>query len=347
LKTIAWSASLPSTICSGSSNLSDPEERPVLSLIVSLMAGPAPLPPARGEVRSAKFFSSALGVWKRFIVYLPPSYPRQPTRRYPVAYYLHGYSGNESDWLSRADIAGVMDSLIAGGMPELILVLPDGDNGWYTTWAEPRDPATCAADSTLAEAAETYCVVHPRYDDYVAVDLVAHIDSTYRTIADRAHRGVAGLSMGGYGAVTLALRFPAVFAAAASHSGVLSPFYAGPHPYADPARYHSSPDSLQAGWGGFWSAIAPVFGSDTARWWAGDPAREARALLAQHRPMPALFIDVGRDDGLADENRAFHAELTALGVAHQYAEWPGKHSWRYWSAHEAESLVWMGRQIAP
>jgi S-formylglutathione hydrolase FrmB len=71
-----------------------------------------------------------------------------------------------------------------------------------------------------------------------------------------------------------------------------------------------------------------------------------RRLLAAGRPVPALFVDVGQSDGLADESRAFHAELVALGVPHTYAEWPGKHSWPYWHAHVGESLAWLAGQIA-
>jgi S-formylglutathione hydrolase FrmB len=317
----------------------------MLLLTLSLIAGPPPTA-SHGAVASERFYSEALGAWKRYMIYLPPSYSTQPRRRFPVAYYLHGYSGNESDWLSRADIAGIMDSLVAGGLHEMILVLPDGDNGWYVNWAASRDPAGCAADSTLAEAAETYCVAHDRYDDYIARELVAHIDSSYRTIPNREHRGIAGLSMGGYGAVTLALTHPQEFSAAASHSGVLSPFYGGPHPFTAPPRYHTSRDSLAAAWGSFYAAIEPVFGADTARWWAVDPARLVRRLLAAGRPVPALFVDVGQSDGLADESRAFHAELVALGIPHSYAEWPGKHSWPYWHAHVGESLAWLAGQIA-
>jgi S-formylglutathione hydrolase FrmB len=319
----------------------------MLLLTLSLIAAPPPVRP-HGEVRSARFYAEALGVWKRYVVYLPPSYSTQPRRRFPVAYYLHGYSGNESDWLARADIAGIMDSLIAGGVPEMMLVLPDGDNGWYANWAEPRDPATCAADSTLAEAAETYCVAHFRYEDYIARDLVTYVDSTYRTIADRDHRGIAGLSMGGYGAVMLALTHPDEFAAAASHSGVLSPFYAGPHPFSGTPRYYASADSAAVAWGARrqWAIIAPVMGRDTARWWAGDPTRLARRLVGKHDRLPALFFDVGRDDFWADANRAFHAELQTLGVPHRYAEWPGQHTWPYWHAHVGQSLAWLAGQIA-
>jgi S-formylglutathione hydrolase FrmB len=318
----------------------------VLSLTVALLlAGIAARP--HGDVRSERFFSPALGVWKRYIVYLPPSYRSEARRRYPVAYYLHGYSGNESDWLSRADIAGVMDSLVADGLPEMILVLPDGDNGWYVNWAVPQDATACAADSTLAEAVETYCVLHDRYADYISHDLVAVVDAAYRTLADRAHRGIAGLSMGGYGAITLALTHPDEFAAAASHSGVLSPFYAGPHPFAGTPRYYPSADSAASAWGARrqWSMIAPMVGRDTAGWWERDPTRLARRLVTRGVELPALFFDVGRDDFWADANRAFHAELGALGVAHVYTEWPGAHTWRYWHAHVGESLAWLASRI--
>ena len=62
--------------------------------------------------------------------------------------------------------------------------------------------------------------------------------------------------------------------------------------------------------------------------------------------MPALFIDVGRDDPWVDQNRAFHATLQSLGVSHQYVEWPGAHTWDYWRAHARESLAWIAARIA-
>ncbi|HET7790678.1 MAG TPA: alpha/beta hydrolase family protein [Gemmatimonadales bacterium] len=291
------------------------------------------------------FFSPALGVSKHFLIYLPPSYGTDRSRRYPVAYYLHGYSGNESDWVALAELDRVEDSLIATGLPPLIVVMPDGDNGWYTDWAREHTFAECMADTALSGRGTTFCTARQRYATYVARDLVAHIDSTYRTRADRRHRGIAGLSMGGYGAITLALAHPDVFGAAASHSGVLSPLYAGPTPFAPPPRYYTSMDSVAAHWEGFWPGIGPAFGSDTGGWYARDPARLARRLVASRRPVPALSIDVGTEDGLVSENRAFHAELTALGIVHRYAESPGAHEWRYWRNHVTESLAWLAEEI--
>jgi enterochelin esterase-like enzyme len=295
--------------------------------------------------------SQSLGVRKQLVVYLPPSYAAHPARRYPVAYYLHGAWGDEWDWARKGRLPQVMDSLVAAGGPEMIVVMPDGDDGWYTTWNTLPSLDACRRDTTRRERAESYCVPWTRYDDYVARDLVAHVDSTYRTMAAREHRAVAGLSMGGYGAVTLALAYPEVWSAAASHSGVLSPAFVGPRPFprrgAVRVRYARSAAELDRSWGGLWRLMEPAFGRDTAAWWARDPARRAARLLRE-RPalMPALFVDVGRGDDLViDHNRAAHHALTRLGVAHDYREWPGGHDWQYWQAHVGESLQWIGERI--
>ena len=297
-----------------------------------------------GTVHEDVFFSQALGVRKHLAVYLPPSYSRDTTRRFPVAYYLHGLSGSETDWLSRAAIDVIADSLATAGGPEMIVVMPDGDDGWYANWADPIPYRACA-DTTRNESPNRYCVQRADYEDYIARDLVSFIDSRYRTMDDRAHRGIGGLSMGGYGALILALRHPDVFGAAASHSGVVSAMYSGPKPFAAPARYATTVDELRALGSAFWNRYTRFYGSDLERWRGADPARVAERLKQANRPIPALFIDCGRDDGLVDQNRALDWELTRLGIPHKYAEWPGAHTWRYWSTHVPESMAWMSRQF--
>src|SRR5256886_14457119 len=114
----------------------------------------------------------------------------------------------------------------------MILVMPEGDDGWYTNWEEAPEPyAACLADTLLNRAAPALCVRSARYAEYIARDLVRHVDSTYRTLADRRHRGIAGLSMGGYGAVTIALEHPDVFSAGGGHSGAASPPFPGAAPF--------------------------------------------------------------------------------------------------------------------
>ncbi len=301
-----------------------------------------------GTVRTGHLWSQALGVEKQYVIYLPPSYDQDPARRYPVAYYLHGLYGNERDWVDRGALNAALDSVIAQGGPEMIVVMPDGDDGWYTTWNTLGTYTGCLHDTTRAEPASSYCVPWTHYDDYIARDLVAHIDSTYRTLADRRHRAIAGLSMGGYGAIALALEYPEVWSAAASHSGVLSPMYDGSHPFAGTPVYATSMAALRANLGPLWPSMAPVFGHDLAAWRSRDPAWRLRRLLAEHPArVPALYIDVGRDDALADQSRAFHAELAARDVSCEYAEWPGGHTWTYWRSHVGQSLAWIGRHIAP
>jgi putative tributyrin esterase len=327
--------------------------RVLLTLLALLALAPAipagAQPTARGTVRVDTLWSQALGTRKQLLVWLPPSYGRDAARRYPVAYYLHGLWGSETDWTRQGRLDVTLDSLTSAGLPEMIVVMPDGDDAWYTTWNTLGNAADCQRDSTRREPAATYCVPWPHYDDYVAHEVVAHVDATYRTLAERRHRAIAGLSMGGYGAVTLALRYPEQFAAAASHSGVLAPLYVGPHPYAEPVRWATTIGNAE-----FTGRLAPsmllAFGRDTLGWLARDPGHMARRLAARRGgggPMPALFVDVGRDDPFVDQSRAFHATLRSLGVSHEYAERPGAHTWDYWRTHARESLAWLAARIAP
>jgi S-formylglutathione hydrolase FrmB len=321
----------------------------LLAVVAALALGvPGRPAPAQGALVTDSLWSQALAARKRFLVYLPPSYATARERRYPVVYYLHGLYGAEDNWTRLGGLKDVMDSLVASGRPEMIVVMPDGDDGWYMTWNKLPNVAQCRqSPPPTKESVDTYCVAWPHYDDYIARDLVRRVDARYRTRASRAHRGIAGLSMGGYGAVTLAMRYPDTYAAAASHSGVLSPLYDGPHPFATPARYLSSPDAIRRRWDGFWFSMGPAFGTDTVAWRVRDPATMVERLASRARDsIPALYVDVGVDDAFVDESRDFHHSLDRLGVSHSYREWPGKHDWAYWRAHVGESLTWLASVVA-
>jgi putative tributyrin esterase len=303
--------------------------------------GQTPRVVAHGLVRIDTFYAPSLGVEKHIVIYLPPAYLHDPKGRFPVAYYLHGLHGSETDWVGLGEIDRVADSLTAGGMRPMILAMPDGDDGWYTNWVEQGSLTACEADTASDQVSATYCVARRQYEDYVVHDVIAYVDSTYRTSADAAHRGVAGLSMGGYGAIELALGFPRLFAAAASHSGAVSLLYAGPHPFVAPPAYETSNGVLRT------KRFTPAFGYDTVSWDSRDPAHLARRLRTSGTRFPALFLDVGTEDQLTrDQNRAFDWELNQLGVPHHYAEWPGRHDWSYWHAHVGEGLQWLAGQIA-
>ncbi len=306
----------------------------------------------RGTVLEDSLYSPALGVSKKFIVYLPPSYRTDTARRYPVAYYLHGAGGNERSWVVGLAIDSVADSLAASGVPEMILVMPDGDDGYYHTWHTSTDYDTCMRRRAVligGELPTDYCVHHMRYDDYIAHDLVARVDSVYRTIADRRHRAVAGLSMGGYGAVYLPLKYTDVFAAGASLSGAgLALMRIGGYPDSSRVREAKTIDDLHAAWADTWPQITQELGTNIDDWRAVDPVSMVRRTVASHGSMPSLWLMVGTEDtSTLTVNRVLHETLAGLGVPHVYAEVPGGHTTTFWRAHEGESLAWIASVIPP
>ncbi len=319
-----------------------------LVLLLGVLTSPAAAQGPTGRVVEDRFWSYALGTTKRVLTYLPPSYATDRTRRYPVAYYLHGATGAEDNWTRLGRLRETMDSLVAAGMPEFIVVMPDGDDSYYATWATLPDYTGCLAQPVRGgEPRADYCVPWPHYDDYLATDLVRWVDARFRTRADRAHRGIAGLSMGGYGAISLALRFPDRFAAAASHSGVVWPAEWSPLPSRRRAGA-AVPDSVYATVlrGAVPASLRTAFGTDSIGWLANDPRTLLDRARASGGPLPALYADCGTGDFLLDGNRAFRDALEARGVPLAYAEHPGGHSWAYWRAHLPTSLQWLAARIA-
>lgn len=235
-------------------------------------------------------------------VYLPPSYarPESAARRYPVVYMLHGWPGSDGNWVTMGHACETADSLIASGaIPEVILVFPNGEgHGLFgrSMWLDSYDGRT-------------------RMATYLTRDLVAWVDSTFRTRREPRFRGLLGLSDGGTAAFQLALTHPESFGAAASHSGA----FLLERSFGDGAVAGPEP-----GGSAFLAANSPS--NEVAR----DPAR-ARTLT--------LYLDCGTRDGAIADNRAFDARLTALGVPHTFHEFPGSHDWGYWREHLHQSLV--------
>ncbi|HEX5059243.1 MAG TPA: alpha/beta hydrolase-fold protein, partial [Kofleriaceae bacterium] len=188
-------------------------------------------PIAKGRVETKRFKSAALGVEKKYLVYLPAGYD-SATTRYPVFYYLHGLGGNETNWVE----GGKLDEAADGLGLQAIVVMPDGDDSFYVDGLAKVDYDACMKDGTglfipQKQNKRDTCVRARKYETYITKDLIGHIDATYRTIAKREARAIAGLSMGGFGALMLSMRHQDLFAAAASHSGVDSLIYMGPFPY--------------------------------------------------------------------------------------------------------------------
>ncbi len=160
------------------------------------------------------------------------------------------------------------------------------------------------------------------FETFIMRDLVGFVDRTFQTRAERSGRVISGLSMGGFGAIKLASKHPEMFCAAASHSGALW-----------------RPSDLDDYRG---SELQRVFGENPA---GGPDDIFTLTERVGAREMPALRIDCGTEDYLLAPNQVFHTHLDRLGIAHEYAEFPGGHDWAYWDQHVRETVIFFGREL--
>lgn len=330
-------------VCAACSNGSAPAPAPAVAQPTAKAAVAAP--PAQGPhgtVATKTFTSAALGVDKSYVVYLPAGYDAQPTKRWPVFYYLHGLGGSEVNWVEGGAIDKTADRL---GLAAII-VMPDGDDGFYVDGVAPIDYDACMKDGTGMfmpghEPRRTSCVRKRSYESYITKDLVTHVDATFRTIASKDGRAIAGLSMGGFGALQLAMRHPDLFSAAASHSGVVSLIYNGPHPYQKD-KVEILKDVKQ--WGGPFVEIKRwmlgLFGDDIAHWREYDPT----TLVDKLKPGTlALYLDCGTEDFFFLQNHAawLHDLLLARKLEHVFYIGPGDHTFTFWKPRAEKSLEFL------
>ncbi len=252
------------------------------------------------ETRTEKLLSNSMGREMPFRVVLPVGYGDEgnAAKRYPVIYLLHGLTGNHTNWTDRVKLAEY------GEAANAIIVTPEGENGWYT------DSVTKPSD---------------RHESYIVKELIPEVDKRFRTIADRKNRVIAGLSMGGYGAIKFGLKYPEMFSLVGSFSGAL-----GAATYPDSGRGDASLRSLST-----------VFGpADSETRKANDIFRMIReATPEQIKAFPFIYFDCGTEDFLFQNNRDFVDLLIQKKVRHEYRQLPGGHTWPYWDKQVQEFLA--------
>ena len=254
---------------------------------------------ASPRVETVQFHSALVGKILPYNVILPADYRVSTATRYPVLYLLHGWAGHYSDWVTRTNVAEY------AAQYRMIIVTPEGNDGWYT------DSASAATD---------------KYESYILRELMPDVQQRYRTIESRYGRGIAGLSMGGYGALKFGLKHPEIFAFAGSFSGVL----------AAPTWTHDDLKSLAS----IYDSLRNTFGPD------GSETRKSNDIFEMVRrrtgtqlgALPFLYFDCGTDDFLIAINEQFAALLTEKKIAHEFRELPGDHGWQYWDQQVKELL---------
>ena len=286
---------------------------------VSLQAGvqqPAATPPASSEprVEYSAFPSPALGRELKFAVLLPPSYEKETKRRYPTLYFLHGMNGNEGEFQRRGVAAAIAKLLAEHKIGEMIVVAPAGQNSFYLN-----------AKNGL------------RYEDAIIQDLIPHVEKTYRTIATPAGRAIQGLSMGGFGALTLAFKHPELFSSVTAHSAAL--FLDLPNTTGGDRR-----SQFMA------TLVGNIFGSppDDAFFRANNPLYLLETNAAQIKKSGIkIYFDVGEQDryGFQAPNQTFDERLTKAGIAHEYHLFPGGHGWEYMISVADHSYVFLWKSF--
>lgn len=268
-----------------------------------LAAGPSQ---AKGRQKDPRFLTIAfesklVGKTLPYTVLLPLDYDKPAARgkRYPVLYLLHGLFGHFDNWITRTKLPEYAANY------SMIIVTPEGNDGWYT------DSASVPTD---------------KYETYVMQELIPDVEHRYRAIETREGRAIAGLSMGGYGALKFGVKHPESFIFVGSMSGALG------------AAAWTEKDlrGLEV----IWKTLLLVFGPENS------PIRQSNDVNKLYGEVPAsriaalpyVYLDCGTQDPLLSSSRSLAAVLFERKIPYEYRELPGTHAWPYWDAQVQEVL---------
>jgi len=232
-----------------------------------------------GAVEQRLYQSKSLQTQRRAFVYTPPDYARS-TERYPVLYLLHGAGGDETGWTENGRAHLILDNLIAAGtVKPLVIVMPYGN-------AYPPDSPLATGDDAMRRQ-------RSGFERDLLQDLIPFVQANYRVHADRAHRAIAGLSLGGAQALGIGL----------SHTDLFSRV----------------------------AAFSPALGAVTSPQAGGLDFKVLTADAKQvNERLQLLWVGCGTDDTLFDSNKDFDALLSAGGVKHTFKVTAGAHTWQVW-----------------
>ncbi len=215
-------------------------------------------------------------------VVVSPEATKYTSKVFPTLYLLHGYGGDYTNWINKCPELTELSDLYG-----IIIVMPDGRDSWYWDWPN---------DSTM------------QMETFFVKDLVPYIDENYPTRREASQRAITGLSMGGHGAMWLAIRHSNIWANAGTMSGGVDirPFPNNWKISKAIGKLDINPD--------LWDTYTVM------------------GILSQLKPGQLnITIDCGVDDFFADVNRNLHKNLLEAGIQHDYTERPGKHNWPYWT----------------
>jgi len=248
----------------------------------------------------------------KYSLYLPPGYDTDQ-RTYPVVYLLHGYGDDQTGWLQFGEVNRYADKAIAdGAIPPMVIVMPDAGTSFYINSYDGKE----------------------KYEDFFIKEFMPSIEKRYRIKAQKQYRAVVGLSMGGFGSLIYALKYPDLFAAAAPLSAAVRD---------DQALMEVAPER--------WSLVyAPIFGGRdlqgkdrlTKSWYENSILKLVNDKSASNLSKVRYWIDCGDDDPLSIGNSLLHIELLKKAVPHEFRIRNGGHTWTYWRSGIIDALQFIG-----
>jgi len=266
----------------------------------------------RGRVlEGRKIESKILGEDVRYTVYLPFDYETSE-RYYPVVYLLHGFGDNDMGWIQFGEANILCDKAIAENeIPPMILVMPNAKRTWYLN----------NYDGSVL------------YEDFFTKEFIPFIESKYRIRNEKRYRGIAGLSMGGYGALLYSLKYPEMFQACVAFSaGVFT-------------RDEIVTMKLDE-WNIFYKTVYEndITGERrlTEHFMANDVLEIVKNINREKLKYTRFYIDCGDDDFLIKGNMELHSLFIDKEIQHEFRVRDGVHQWSYWRSGLIDGLKFIG-----
>jgi len=284
----------------------------ILSLVLSTSISFAQ---THGKVVEENIISSKiLGKDVRYTMYFPPDYDYSQ-RKYPVVYLLHGYTDDNTGWLQFGEVNRYADKAIEDGIiPPMIIVMPNGDSSWYINSYDGKE----------------------KYEDFFVKEFMPYVEKNNRIKAEKHYRGIAGLSMGGYGTMIYALKYPELFAAAAPLS----------------AGIFSDEELLMMPDINWKNTFAQLYGKDlkgkerlSKAWYDNSILSIIEKKQGAELNKVRYWIDCGDDDFLFNGNSLLHIALRKKLVNHEYRVRDGSHNWTYWRTGITDALKFIGESF--
>ena len=273
----------------------------------------APAVHAEGRAECSVVKSTILARPVRYCAFLPASFDQDKTRQYPVLYYLHGLGDNEQSLLNMGGWDLIEDLRRQGKIGDFVVLAPDGGHTFFLNSADGK----------------------VRYEDFLTKEFMPQMEKKYRVDGARATRGITGVSMGGFGALHLAFKYPQQFAAVSAQMPALIA--------------EIPPNFTEGGPGSPGSMMGDVFGSPFNRAYfernnvfyyaKNDPASELKRMK--------IYFDVGNNDdyGFEQGGQKLHQLLDSRGVANEFHMYPGRHDPQFVMRHFGEVMQFQWKAI--